>query len=532
MGWKSLAGMSTSLVALLGIGCQAQVDGSWEGESGAEFETKEQNVIGGTDAVKGSFPWIAQLSFKDTDGTYFHDCGGSLIAPNWVLTAAHCVIRGGVLVPNDGIQVTIGEHDLDVVAGDEQVARQGLPRTVAQIIPHPDFPSEVGNDLALIRLSTPVQLNQYAQIVRLAEGGDGPDPNAKFAGWGYAVGGDPIDYYLPDILQQSTLPVVEDGVCNQFYQDYGGGSSLYHDLTAGELCAGTPGYPSTCNADSGGPLTVKRANGCEEQVGLLNWGYLMCGSYSVYARVTHHLDWIKQNVPNLGGDTTYQAENMYHSTGGSHPDGWNIYDNGYISFNHTFTAGSQKFIITAAGKEGQGWPNMRVTVGSQQVNVAVNTPDWEEYEVTLNVPNGNAEVRIYFTNDNYQPNANPPIDRNLFIEKAVVQGKTACTGATTVNATLNVYDDWGAGYCARVQLTNTSATPTTGWNVVIDTGNANVNQSWNPPGKTGAGNHTFSSAGWNAAINPNATYNQSGFCALRAPGTTTLPTVVSATATY
>ncbi|HXS17471.1 MAG TPA: carbohydrate-binding domain-containing protein, partial [Polyangiaceae bacterium] len=307
-----------------------------------------------------------------------------------------------------------------------------------------------------------------------------------------------------------------------------------HDVTDGELCAGINGTPNTCNADSGGPLTVQRATGCEEQVGLLNWGYLGCGGYSVYARVSHHYDWIQQNVENLGGNTTYQAETMFHSTGTTHPDGWNIYNNGYASFNHTFTGGSTTMIIRAAGKNGQGWPQMRVTVGTQEVlNIQVPSADWLDIPVTFNAPTGNAEVRVYFTNDLYLPNNNPPVDRNLFLEKVVVEGKTACTGQDdAVTATLNVYDDWGSGYCARVVVTNTHSSPTTSWSVVVNAGNSTVFNSWNPPNKSGSGTHTFSSVSWNAAVAPNATYNQSGFCANRVQGSNTLPVVQDVTATF
>lgn len=530
MRWKSLAVIAAPCVALLGLGCQADVGNE------AEFSAKEQHVWFGTDAEKGSFPWIAQISVADTSNVYHHNCGGSLVAPNWILTAAHCVYASGTqdLIANSRYQITLGEHNkgADQEDGDEQVARQDLPRTVAQVIPHPDFFTAAGNDVALIRVSQPFQLNDKVQLVRLAQDDDGPNPDSKFAGWGYALGGDPLTQYEPDILQTATLPVVEDSVCDAFFQQFA--SPTYHDLTAGELCAGYNGTPNTCNMDSGGPLTVVRATGCEEQVGLLNWGYLGCGGYSVYARVSHHLDWIKQNVTNLGGDSTYQAETMTHSTGTTHPDGWNIYDNGYAAFNHTFTGGATTLVIRAAGKEGQGWPNMRVTVGNQEVlNIPVTTADWEEYPVTFNAPTGNLQVRVYFTNDLYLPNNNPPVDRNLLLENVVVEGKTACTAQDdAVSATLDVYDDWGTGYCARVQVTNAGSSPTTSWNVVVNAGNSTVFNSWNPPNKSGSGTHTFSSVSWNAAIAPNATYNQSGFCANRAPGTSTLPIVQDVSATF
>ncbi len=520
---------------LLWGGCQASFDGetvSDEARADAlELGTIEQAIWFGTDAVQGSYPWIAEIANAGSSG-YFHNCGGSLIAPDWVLTAAHCLHDGTAFLPADTFRVTLGEHSLSTAEGTEQVAGQGLARTVAQIIPHPQYLTDAGYDLALMRLSQPVTLNEHVQVVRLARGDDGPNPDTRFAGWGIALGGDPLAPYDPDILQEASLPIVANSACDNFFRSTG--SPAYHDVTAGELCAGHSGTPNTCNKDSGGPLTAVRSNGCEEQVGLLSWGYLGCGGYSVYTRVSAHYDWIQQNVANLAGDITYEAEAMNHPTGNAHTGGWNISSNGYISFTRSFSGAAETMLVRAAGQDGWGWPNMRVTVGNQEVlNTLVTSADWTDFEVHFTPAAGTAEVRIYFTNDNFQPNANPPVDRNLFVDKVTFLGKTACTGASAqLQATLDVYDDWGAGYCARLQLQNTNTTATTSWSVVVDTGSSVVTQSWNPTNISGPGAHTFASAGWNAAIAPNATYNQSGFCANRAPGSSALPSVGALSVSY
>lgn len=119
-------------------------------------------------------------------------------------------------------------------------------------------------------------------------------------------------------------------------------------------------------------------------------------------------------------DGTYEAETMFHSTGNAYDEGWNVYDqNGYISFVHpTFIGGTQWMTVTAAGENGAGWPNMLVTVGGVPVfSTTVASTEWTDYTFPFPAPVGPAEVRIRFTNDYYQP----PVDRNLLIDKATVQ---------------------------------------------------------------------------------------------------------------
>jgi hypothetical protein len=231
-------------------------------------------------------------------------------------------------------------------------------------------------------------------------------------------------------------------------------------------------------------------------------------------------------------DNVYEAETMYHSTGNSYPDGWNIYNNGYIAFTHTFTGGTQQMTVRASGQNANGWPRMTVTVGGTQVfSTNVNPAGWNDYPFSFAAPVGSREVRINFTNDYYQP----PLDRNLFVDKMTVYcNGTPGPGPGSLSAAVVVHDDWGTGYCAHLNITNNGTLPTTGWTVVVDSFTGNVNQYWNTPAISGTGVHTvtWTDPNWNRIIAPGTTYSQTGFCALRAPGTSTMPAVVSTTVSY
>jgi len=115
---------------------------------------------------------------------------------------------------------------------------------------------------------------------------------------------------------------------------------------------------------------------------------------------------------------TYEAEAMYHSTGNSTWEGWNIYANGYISTNHTFGSGSTTLTVTAKGTPAQGvWPHMVVSVGGTRIGEAtVSASEWTRYAFTFNASSGGKEIRVTFDNDH----ASSTEDRNLLVDKVVV----------------------------------------------------------------------------------------------------------------
>ncbi len=222
-------------------------------------------------------------------------------------------------------------------------------------------------------------------------------------------------------------------------------------------------------------------------------------------------------------DAEYEAETMTHTTGDIYPDGWNIWDeNGYISFEHTFDGGVRQMVVTAAAEEGAGWPDMFITVGGVPLPVTTVTSEvWDDYLYTFNAPTGSAEVRIYFTNDYYEP----PVDRNLLIDKVTMpcdDGKI-----DLLVTSINVFDDWGAGYCANLEITNNGTSPTTDWSVVIDSQDSDIYEFWNTTYIDGTGQHTIGTVGWNATIEPGSTYITTGFCAERLGSDATVPIVIS-----
>jgi len=527
IAWKKLVWGPATFALLGGISCQAAPDESLSEENIGEAQ---QKIVGGGEATPGEYPWMAEIAVKASENSWVHNCGGSLISPEWVLTAGHCIFERGTLdkIPLANLQITLGEHDRRVA---ETPAEQ--VRTPLETIANPGFNNLPGqNDLALIHLSSPVVLNERVQVVRLGADQDGPGQNVWLTGWGTTEPGigtgpsSPVLKELRTTVIDRNKAVIGIESCTSYLQKESG--TVIDDGDICMLSSGSDTIQSGCFGDSGGPVVVRRSPSCTEQIGIHVTGDLLCAAFNVSTRVSTRLAWIKQYVPNIAGDNAYEAETMFHSTGTTYDNGWNIYDNGYASFSHTFTGGPAQLVVRAAGQNANGWPNMRVTVnGTTVYNANVTSATFSDYTVSFTAPVGRAEVRVYFTNDLYQP----PLDRNLFLDKVTVLN-TGCASSSTFAATLDVYDDWGTGYCARVNLRNTAATPTTNFSVVVDSGNSSVYQWWNSPAIAGTGLHTISPVGWNAAIAPNTTNNSTGFCANRAPGTTTRPIIVSATATY
>jgi len=228
-------------------------------------------------------------------------------------------------------------------------------------------------------------------------------------------------------------------------------------------------------------------------------------------------------------DVIYEAEDMYHSVGGTYPDGWNIWGNGYASFTHNFEAGGPaELLVRAAGSfAGGAWPNMTVTVnGTQVYQTTVYSSSWTDYTVTFNAPAGVAEVRVNFTNDYY----NPPQDRNLYLDKVTVVCVENTGGLT---ASFDVFNDWGSGYCVFLDLTNNSNLPTVTWNAVVNTFDTSIYTAWNStPTPTGTGQHPINPLSWNSVIASGTTDSSIGFCANRPAGSSTLPQIVSVTGVY
>jgi secreted trypsin-like serine protease len=158
-----------------------------------------RKIIGGSGTNIESVPWQVAISFV-ADPTDHIWCGGSIISPDWILTAAHCLDT----VENAAdLKVRAGITNLDETGG--QI------RHASEYIVHSDYDSELlFNDIALIKLDAPLDLTgSKAKAIQLATNTDlaafAPNEEGLVSGWGYARYGD--QQYLPNTLQSVKIPI-------------------------------------------------------------------------------------------------------------------------------------------------------------------------------------------------------------------------------------------------------------------------------------------------------------------------------------
>jgi len=227
-------------------------------------------IVGGTPvAFATDYPFMA--GYLETDRQF---CGASLISNQWALTAAHCI---GAQFPR------ADEISLGSLRTDGRGTRAATFAAVEQTYVHPNYnPSTIDYDVALLRLSAPVNFAGNIQPVKLAPStsGDFSGGSATCTGWGLTTQGG----VGSDILREVTYPVITNQRC----------STMYSGITARMLCAYEPGKDS-CNGDSGGPFFVYQG-GQALQVGIVSWG-IGCagvGAPGVYTRVSSVVSWICQ----------------------------------------------------------------------------------------------------------------------------------------------------------------------------------------------------------------------------------------------
>lgn len=226
-------------------------------------------VVGGVDASQAQFPHQISLRYRSS-----HNCGGSIVARSWVLTAAHCVTT----TDSSGALVTYAPTDLNVRAGSNDRFSGGVINQVVEVIVHEDYGNFL-NDVALLRLETPFIYSSSIQAIALPKQNTPDDVDIIISGWGRLThGGD-----LPRYLQWNTLKSLSRDECQQRIS-YG-----YPNI----LCLIHEANNGACNGDSGGPAHYNN-----EIVGIAGFVYGGCGTSNPdgYARVFSFVDWIKQRI--------------------------------------------------------------------------------------------------------------------------------------------------------------------------------------------------------------------------------------------
>ena len=265
-----LAAAGGAIFVVGGANAQAPVD-----EPVAPAQANEPDIIGGREATPGAWPWQVALIDGLSQNPYLGQiCGGTLIAEDWILTAAHCV---------EGRPVSL----TDVLVGAHKLSDSGTRIRAAQIIPHPDYdPFMLQNDLALIRLSTPVTYTPIALFEVISGTTELDYMRATVTGWGMSDLS--AQYGYPDALREVSLPLVSREQCAR--------NLWYETITDKMICAGYETLTmGSCYGDSGGPLMVQEADASWSQIGIVSWGPYGCidvGRYDVFTRVSQYTDWI------------------------------------------------------------------------------------------------------------------------------------------------------------------------------------------------------------------------------------------------
>uniref|UniRef100_A0A1I8MGV2 Peptidase S1 domain-containing protein n=1 Tax=Musca domestica TaxID=7370 RepID=A0A1I8MGV2_MUSDO len=202
--------------------------------------SSDPRIVGGEEITIDRVPYLVNLR---QNGQF--RCGGSLITPNCVLTAAHCVYR-------------ITANSLTVAAGASKLSGNAQIRQVQQTFVSAFYkPNTLDMDVAIMKLSQPLMGANIATIPLCSQK---PDDGAfvQISGWGYTS---ETNRQPSDQVRSATVRVVSRAECSQAYEGQA-------TLTSSMFCATIPGQRDSCSGDSGGPVVY---NG--QVCGIVSWGF-------------------------------------------------------------------------------------------------------------------------------------------------------------------------------------------------------------------------------------------------------------------